>query len=84
MLCGVDEPVTEPELTLSQDASAYDLGVQSDARAPTGEHGEVMLIGEAGFGGEGLARKVISFSSFSSVGDEGGGDLDEACCFLSL
>ena len=79
MLVGVAVEVTiAPELALSQDVSAQDLGVKSDARAFLGEQGEVMLIGEAGFGGEGFARGVVSFSSV------GGGDLDGPRCFFSL
>lgn len=54
------------------------VGTQSEARALTGEQGEVMLSGEAGFAGEGLARSVTDFSSTGVVG--GGGDR----LFLSL
>ena len=71
------------------------LGCQSaDDRALTGEHGDVMLSGEAGFAGQGFARNMMDFSSvgemeggdndFSSIGDRGGGDLDALDCFFSL
>lgn len=67
---------------LVEESAVEDLGVQSEARALIGEHGEMMLSGEAGLGGEGLARNSKGLSS--SSGEVGGGDLDGVECLLSL
>lgn len=67
---------------LVEESATEDLGVQSEARALIGEQGEMMLSGEAGLGGEGLARNTKGLSSPS--GEVGGGDLDGVECLLSL
>lgn len=65
------EKLEVPEQVLLSKGQCGDLGEQSEARALIGEQGEIMLSGEAGLGGEGLAR---GFGS--STGDIGEGDLD--------
>lgn len=60
-----------PEQVLLSEGHCGDLSELSEARALIGEQGEIILSGEAGLGGEGLARGLGS-----SKGDVGGGDLD--------
>lgn len=60
-------------LQLSGEVLVKDLGVQSEARAFTGEQGEVIVTGEAGFGGEGFARSVVGLPSTGETGFSGEG-----------